>query len=132
MKKLLAECDADDVEDALNTALASVQTHLRAERSVLAEMQDDELDDADEDEAVEDEAEVIVARAPAKACTYLLRASADRPGCIEYSVEGDGEWTAFPLEYYQSRDKTSPFPQMWKCASTADRRRLVAEVRAAA
>lgn len=135
LKKMVAERDGADAEcDALLTALASVQTHLQAERKVLAALQDDvePMNDTAEGEAVEDEADAIVARAPMMACTYLLRASAARPGCIEYRVEGHGEWTSYPLEYYQSRDMTSPFPQMWKCAGAADRRRLLAEVRAAA
>lgn len=73
-----------------------------------------------------------IARAPVKACTYLLRAS-DQPGCIDYSVEGHDEWSAFSLEYFQSRSKKlAPFPSIWKAASAADRRRLIAEVRAAA
>ncbi|WP_304951463.1 hypothetical protein [Sulfitobacter sp.] len=72
-----------------------------------------------------------IARAPFKACTYLLRAS-DRSNCIDYSVEGRDEWITYPLSYFQACSaKMNPFPDMWRAASPADRRRIIAEVKAA-
>jgi hypothetical protein len=73
-----------------------------------------------------------IARAPIKAVTYTLRAS-EIPGCVDLAVEGSDEWAPYSLTYFQSRRKDmAPFPGIWKAASAADRRRLIAEVRVAA
>lgn len=71
----------------------------------------------------------FIARAPGQACVYLLRASIKLLGALEYAVEGHGEWTAYPVSYFQSCSASSPFPKIWNRASLADRRRLLADVR---
>lgn len=70
-----------------------------------------------------------IARAPMRACTYLLRAS-ETQGHVEYSVEGgDGTWISYPLNYYTSRRKDmAVFANIWKSAPAAARRRIVSEV----
>lgn len=74
----------------------------------------------------------FIARARGQACVYLLRASPKCLAALEYAVEGHGEWTAYPISYFRSRSASSPFPKIWKRASLADRRRLLAEVRSLA